>query len=266
MRGVGHQLPLRRERGLQDAEHGVEARGQARQLVRSLCVDPRRQVAGGDDVFGRVRQTSDRRNRRTGDGPTQCSRKRHSAQAHQDQQQPQPVQRSVHFVQRPGQLDGPSRSDPRRQDPDVEPGHHRVLEEGGLSPGRHGLHAVRHREPDPAFLLAGGGPPSVDQLRVAAGPSQREVGEVDAEGPGSDRVGDRLEPASEGPVYLPSQLTAHDQVDHAGGKQDRHGHSDGGYQREPGPKGHAGSRSTYPTPRIVWMSRGSPSASVLRRR
>ena len=28
----------------------------------------------------------------------------------------------------------------------------------------------------------------------------------------------------------------------------------------------AGSRSTYPTPRTVWISRGSPSASVLRRR
>lgn len=31
--------------------------------------------------------------------------------------------------------------------------------------------------------------------------------------------------------------------------------------------GHGGvSRSTYPTPRTVWISRGSPSASVLRRR
>jgi hypothetical protein len=126
----------------------------------------------------------------------------------------------------------------------VEPGHHRVLEEGGLSPGRHGLDAVRHGELDPAFLLAGGVPLGVDELRVPAGPSEREVGEVDAEGAGPDRVGDRMQPASEGPVDLSSQLTAHDQVDHRRGKEDRHGYGDGGHQREPGPECHAGSRST----------------------
>ena len=52
-----------------------------------------------------------------------------------------------------------------------------------------------------------------------------------------------------------------------GGGGDEHGDHDGhrGGQDEACAEGHV-PRRTYPTPRTVWMHRGSPPASVLRRR
>ncbi len=69
-----------------------------------------------------------------------------------------------------------------------------------------------------------------------------------------------------------SELSAAPSKRVAGGQEGcrrghEHGDDDGhgGGQDQSRAKGHV-SRSTYPTPRTVWMQRGSPPNSVLRRR
>ncbi len=54
-------------------------------------------------------------------------------------------------------------------------------------------------------------------------------------------------------------------VDQARGEQHRERDRQRGEQGEPAAQAHF-SRSEYPTPRTVWISRGSPPSSVLRRR
>ena len=62
-----------------------------------------------------------------------------------------------------------------------------------------------------------------------------------------------------------AQLVADDEVDDQRRGDDRERNGRSGDERETGAKAH-GSRSAYPTPRTVWISRGLPPSSVLRRR
>ena len=62
-----------------------------------------------------------------------------------------------------------------------------------------------------------------------------------------------------------AELVADDEVDDEGRGHDRKRNGSSGDQRETGAKAH-GSRSAYPTPRTVWIRRGLPPSSVLRRR
>ena len=66
-------------------------------------------------------------------------------------------------------------------------------------------------------------------------------------------------------VDRPAQLVPDDEVDDEGGRHDCKRNGRRGDQRETGAKAH-GSRSAYPTPRTVWIRRGLPPSSVLRRR
>ena len=66
-------------------------------------------------------------------------------------------------------------------------------------------------------------------------------------------------------VDRPAQLVADDEVDDEGRRHDCKRNGGSGNQRETGAKAH-GSRRAYPTPRTVWIRRGLPPSSVLRRR
>ena len=69
----------------------------------------------------------------------------------------------------------------------------------------------------------------------------------------------------QGLVDLSEKLVAHDEERDQRGEDRGDGDCRGGRERETRPERH-GSRSTYPKPRTVCISRGSPDASVLRRR
>ena len=77
----------------------------------------------------------------------------------------------------------------------------------------------------------------------------------------TDLIGARLQ----GRVGLAPKLVADDHEDDRRRDDDREPDGCRGDERQPGPKAHS-SRSAYPTPRTVWISRGLPPASVLRRR
>ena len=63
------------------------------------------------------------------------------------------------------------------------------------------------------------------------------------------------------------QLVPHDDVDDGRRGDDRDRNRGTSQQRNPQAEAHRySSRSAYPTPRTVWIRRGSPSASVFRRR
>src|SRR5581483_4607263 len=133
---------------------------------------------------------------------------------------------------------------------------------------------LRRRVAEVRPLLPGGDAP---RLRVEGNgvarldvPEQRDV--VAAER--AEAVGDRPRGVwvpcdlrrvlREQGVDLRVQLVPHHEVRRGGRGGDDDGDDERGDEREPGAEGH-GSRSTYPVPRTVWISRGSPPASVLRR-
>ena len=66
-------------------------------------------------------------------------------------------------------------------------------------------------------------------------------------------------------VKRAAELASHDDVDRDRGENDGERDRRSGRDGEAGPEAHD-SRKAYPTPRTVWISRGLPPASVLRRR
>ena len=78
-------------------------------------------------------------------------------------------------------------------------------------------------------------------------------------------VRDLLGSVAKGVVDLGAKLTPDDDEDDDRRQHHRQRDGDGRGQGEAGAEAHA-SRSAYPTPRTVWIRRGRPFASVLRRR
>ena len=66
-------------------------------------------------------------------------------------------------------------------------------------------------------------------------------------------------------VDVATKSVANQGVDEAGREQHGERDGEGGEEGQPAAKAHF-SRSEYPTPRTVWIRRGSPPSSVLRRR
>ena len=122
--------------------------------------------------------------------------------------------------------------------------------EGGLADGNPACDAARHLAR--AVIL--------HDLHVDAG--ERRGGEEDAV---ERLVRDLRRTLAQSIVDRGTELVADEDVDGRGRKNDRERDRGGGSKREADAKAH-GSRSAYPTPRTVWISRGLPPASVLRRR
>ena len=78
-------------------------------------------------------------------------------------------------------------------------------------------------------------------------------------------LGDHVGLVAQVVVDVAAQPVTDQDVDESRGEQHRERDRQRREQREPAAQGHF-SRSEYPTPRTVWISRGSPPSSVLRRR
>jgi hypothetical protein len=256
---------------LQRREHRVEAGGEAAQLVVAADVDAARQVARVRHVLRRLREALHGRERRAGDHEPERGGQADPAERDEQEDGAQARERVVDLGQGARHLSGEPRRERDREDPDVDALDVGVAVVAPLLAGGDGAgplvdrqrHVVAGRAPDV--------PVGCDELDVALGAAQhraRDAGEdlprvqpedVDRH-PLEDlcAVGERL-------VHLPAQLAPHREV----GDERGDGHGDGHCQRrgegEAGPEAHR-SRSAYPTPRTVWMRRGRPPASVLRRR
>ncbi len=157
-----------------------------------------------------------------------------------------------------------------------------VPQEAVPRPGRHLAHVVVDRERGPAPRLVGRGPlVGGDDLNQAPRPPEgrrRDAPVVDgppegARGHPPQGWGDVVHPLAQAVIDLVPELVPHREVHQRRGEQHDHGHGRGAAERQPGADrhptpeaAHHSSRSTYPTPRTVWMSRGSPPSSSLRRR
>ena len=104
MGGVCDEAPLAPSRVLERGEHGVEAPGQAAELVRSLVRHPPREVAGGGHLLGRLGQAPHGRERGAGDGEPERGAQADAAQGDEDEDRAQVGQGVVDLGERAGDL------------------------------------------------------------------------------------------------------------------------------------------------------------------
>jgi hypothetical protein len=275
--GVGDQLALPVPRGGQRGQHRVEGASEAGDLVVALHLD-RVELLGAGDVLGRVREPADRSQAVAGDGPTGERGGDHPRQPEQEHREAELAERLLVGLQRLGDHQGDAGLLGLH-------GGHPVVAALGLD-GAAGVLRVTagDRQLRPAELdgvlggTAGGRDPAGrgDVPDPGVGGAQhprrdvlhRELGEVVLRG--------GLGPALQRLVHRGLQLVTDGEVRRQGDERYREADCEGGEQDDParqrlpvvrpaGAPAHV-SLSTYPTPRTVWISRGSFSASVLRRR
>ncbi len=265
VRRVGDELALRAGRLLERAEHRVEARREPAELVVAGGLDALGQVAGGRDGLRRGRQPPHRGERGARDEKAERRGKRDAGRSDREQDRPDPVQRAVDVGERAHHLERRAWDVPHREHPDVDALDMSVANRLAASLGSDRAILVVDREGDGH---------AEDRQRAAVGVHELRVGRVAEFGlqvpvGARDVVG--REPREVGcaraqaVVDRPAKLAAGDDVDHRGGDHDRERDGRSGDEGETRAKAHA-SRRAYPTPRTVWISRGLPPASVLRRR
>ena len=270
VRRVRDELALRPRRRLQGSQHRVEAGRKPAQLIFPVDHDAFGQVSGLRDVLGRLGQAADGRERCAGDDETEASSEPDPCQRDQDQIGAELVERVLDLGERPGDLDrvALAERDLVRERDHAEVGalDLRVAEVGVLLVAGYGQNAVSDRERHirPARTMRR--PVFLDELRIPLGTAKSGAG---TEQQPSDSVGrlvrDLLGSVAKGIVELRAKLTPDDDEDDDRRQHHRQRDGDGRGQGEARAKGH-GSRSAYPTPRTVWISRGRLFASVLRRR
>ena len=293
MRGVGDQPSLRRLGALERGHHLVEAAGQTAELVVATHLDPVGEVVSPRHLLGRVRDLAGRRERRARDDRPERRGERDPARADRGQDEDQRVEGVIGVLERAGDLDCGASRQRLRQDPQVGVARLGVLQPR-LSAVR-GQAAILARDRDrdgragPGDDDAVGGDQLGQGLRAARlGRRQRQRvlvaslrarraaarGRRDGD-PGSrgrrtrrEALGDALGLLAKVVVDVAPQPVADQRVDQHRGQQHRQGDRQRREQRQP-PAGRLTgpvSRSEYPTPRTVWIKRGSPPSSVLRRR
>ncbi len=106
MRRVRDELTLRAGRFLQRAEHRVEARREPAQLVLAPHVDALGQIVRLRHSFDRGREPYDRCERGARDEQPEHSGDDDAAERHEDEEQPDAIERLLDLRQGPGDLDG----------------------------------------------------------------------------------------------------------------------------------------------------------------
>ena len=255
---------------LEGTEHRVEADRETAQLVLSVDLDALRQVMGLAHSLHRLREPADRRECGSRHHETQPRSDDHTAGGNQQQEQTDAVERRVDLVQRTRNLDSGVGSVREREDANVLSVDGHVLPERSVPLTCDGedvlvdreLHVLsRRHENRPVGSYELHVPPRLaelganGQIRLAAAPRNH-----------AERLErDLCRPILERFVDRGSQLLARDEVEEErrgdDGERDRGSRRDG----DAGTERHD-SRSAYPTPRTVWMTRGAPPSSVLRRR
>ena len=230
-------------------------------------IDAERSWVCGDVLRG-VGQPPDRPQRGPGDEQPERGGERDAAEPGEDEPQAEVREVAVDLGERAGELHRDARRGRHGDDPHVL-ALHRSRRAGASRPSR----------PRPRGRAASTGM----RPRLVRGPRRRAVRADElhhrllarrAASRGSGRAPGRRTAESlirsawsvEPLVDLAAELVAHADVGVARGEQHRDRDRGGRREREPHPQAHATSRSTYPTPRTVRIRRGSPPASVLRRR
>ena len=272
MRRIRDELALRARRLLESREHRVEARRKPAQLVLSVDVDSLGEILRLGDTLDRRRQPLDGRERGSRDEQSQYRRDHDPAERDDDEEEPDAIERLLDLCERACDLHGCARAIGEREDTHVRAVDRHVVPERrtllacdgenvvvdrklDVLPRRHEHGAVRLHELDVAPRLA--------ELRA-----QRQIALSALPGYHAQRLRrDLCSARLERLVDRRAQLLARDEVDEHGRGDDRHRDGCCRAHSDACPEAHAQpSRSAYPTPRTVWISRERPPSSVLRRR
>ena len=258
--GVHDQLDLGPAGELEGLEQPVEGAAEASELVGAARREAAGDVGGPRQVLHRVGEGVEWHERGLGHQPTENDRQQDPDEGDGAQDDPQAVQFGAH-VDQGGDLEGPALGE---------------IERAEQGPGRQGLDQFAELvAPDVDGGEEGRGLPGGHQPRLGGyrqlAPGHEGALRIDdlseRGGGGGDLLagGDLLGRRGQGVVGRAEQRIAGGQKRCGGG--DEHGDHDGhrGGQDEACAEGHV-PRRTYPTPRTVCMHRGSPPASVLRRR
>ena len=280
MRGVGDELALRAARVGERLEHGVERAREAGQLVVADRVDPAREVLGGGDVARAPHQPPHGPHGAAADDAAEHRGQHHAAEADEHKHERDPAHGGVDVLERLRGLERLSVGERADVDAHLGAGQLGVVEERLRAALGHGQHArpggqqgratgrrldaagARHHLGVALFAERGG---REQEQELAALLLALDLA---ARGAGAGRRLGRHPLVERAQVVVDrvAQLGAHGDVGGDGGHRHREGHGHGGEQREAAAVRHGQVVSMKPTPRTVWMSRGSPLSSVLRRR
>ncbi len=263
--GVANEPVLLSAGLFERGEHGVEARGEAADLVGAFHLDTSGELLGLGNVLGRLGELGHRTERRPrNDQPQPCG-----SEDPEDACQPlrsrQVTERCVGLVERPRQLEEvvADRCRDHAQPLALHLDRLEPMTSARIDDRQHQLLAAR--DVDDAVFVDGlevegveAGAATERVVRAASAALSLECGE---ERESCDLVGTLDQRC----VDLLDELATRRRICGEGRKADRHRDCGGGDQGDAPPQRHDG-RATKPTPRTVWMTRGSPPASVLRRR
>ena len=259
--GVLHEAVLLVLRPRQGRQHAIERRSEPAHLIRATVVDRHVETPGGLDVLGGNGEPAQRCSDAAGDPQAGCDRRRGNEGHVQQQARTKALQHTIGLVERTTDLDGTTRVADRSH-PELAGSRRDGLEQTGTGAPdqcqvtlghrkRFGERGLAHRTVAPHGLRI--------QPRKRTTLGQSLIG---AERPFDRRV-DRDQRAIDlGEQPIAGGAVAHCPQRNGGQRRDRC-HRQGDLPTQ----AHGRSaRATYPTPRTVWIKRGSSCSSVLRRR
>ena len=237
VRGVGDELPAGSRRLLECAEHRVEARRKAADLVPATGIDPPGEVARDGDLLSRLGQSAHRDERRPRDHEPEPRRHEDPSGGDQDQEQLDLVERVVGFLERARDLDREAR-DRRvleRDHADARPVGACVREEGAPLATCNCDRTLVHRKREVLARTPNDLSVRAHDLGVPAEDARLRRSLPDLEGwAGLDSLLAVLQRVVDARV----ELVADDDVDDARGSDDCESDRGGGHQRQPGAKTH----------------------------
>src|SRR5581483_1903496 len=279
MRGVGDEVPLGLDRALQRLQRPVEAVSEAGELGRAALLEPLRAVERVGDTLGAAREAADRRQRRAADHAAEPGGDEDAGDDRDQEDDEELVELVVDGGEGQQDLDGMVVDGVgHRVDPQVGPLHRDVVVVAPPPALRERHGALGDGDEQGPAARREGAAVGIDELHLARRAAERVLaglpvpivrGTHGAAGPALPPAGMRpqilLRGRGELRVDLPAQVRAHAVVLDDREHRDDEGHAERDRRRDPPLQAH-GSLSTYPTPWIVWITRGDPPASSLRRR
>ncbi len=247
---------------LERGEHRVEASGETAELVAAARVDATGEVARLGDLFRGLRQPSHGRQRCAGDREAEARGNQNAAAGDQEEEKLDPRQRVIGCAQRPGDLDRVARDGLvlEGDDSNVVSERVRVEEKRFAIALRDGQDVVRDRQDARRRKRAAVSAHDLSRASDDAELRIREAGNFPWR-----HVRQEIGASPEVVVYRAVELALDHEVDDERRGDHRERDRRRGHEDEPGAKAHF-SRRAYPTPRMVWINRDLPPASVLRRR
>jgi hypothetical protein len=265
---VGREAPRRLRRGAQPVEHLVERPREVADLLRALLRERRPEVLGPVDPRGPGAQPPQRPHGDRREAPRRDAREQEGGEPESGDEPADPgdalldrreggedLQAHVAAAGGGGERSPRVAADLDRREP--------VLGRDGGGPVRHvaaphgdlAVHEDLHERP------------AARQQRVVP-PRSAEVAASPPAGTGAEGgPGDRRRPLAQAPVDRLAAVALDRRQEHDGGDGADQGERGEGRDGDPRPQAprRPHGRSTQPTPRTVWSTRGSPPSSSLRR-